>query len=306
MPMTVADWAAGGGPGRGAQPDQRTHRITANGLTHFVRDSGASGAPAAILLHGFPDNSAVWDRLTPYLVEGGYRVIAPDMRGYGETGMAARVAGYDIRTGAAVDVIAILDALKIDRAHVVGHDFGAPVAWFLAAQKPERFTSLAALSVGHMRAYLAAGPEQKRRSFYILVHQLRGVCEWLYRRDDWAWLRQTWKGVRDPEETIRLLSRPGRLTAGLNWYRANISLLRMLAPPKPGAMGEERVSIPTLGVWSAGDIYLVEEQMARSGAYVDGAWTYARIEEASHWLQDDAPGEIAKLLLGHWRAAEDG
>ena len=304
--MAVADRAASDGQGRGDRPDQRTLRLTANGLTHFVRDSGATGAPAAILLHGFPDSSAVWERLTPYLVEGGYRIIAPDMRGFGETGMAARVADYDIQTGAAVDVIAILDALKIDRVHVVGHGFGAPVAWLLAAQKPGRFPSLAALSVGHMRAFLAAGPEQKRRSFYILIHQLRGVCEWLYRRDDWAWLRENWKGVRDPEETIRLFSRPGRLAAGLNWYRANISLLRMLAPPKPGAMGEERVSIPTLGVWSAGDKYLVEEQMARSGAYVDGLWTYARIENASHWLQDDAPGELAKLLLGHWRAAEDG
>jgi pimeloyl-ACP methyl ester carboxylesterase len=284
----------------------RTHRIAANGLTHFVRDSGGEAAPAAILLHGFPDSSAVWDRLTPFLVDAGYRVIAPDLRGFGETDMAPHVADYDIRTGAAVDVIAILDALKIDRAHLVGHDFGAPVAWVLAAQSPQRFYSLSALSVGHMRAFLTAGAEQKRRSFYILVHQLRGVCEWLYRRDDWALLRSHWKGARDPEETIRLLSRPGRLTAGLNWYRANASLARMLSPPKPGAMGEERVPIPTLGVWSAGEKYLVEAQMVRSGDYVDSVWTYARLENASHWMQEDAPEALSKLLLGHWRSAEVG
>lgn len=284
----------------------RTHRIAANGLTHFVRDSGETMAPAAILLHGFPDASAVWDRVTPFLVAGGYRVIAPDMRGFGETEMAASVAAYNIETGAAIDAVAILDALLIDRAHLVGHDFGAPVAWLLAAQKPARFHSLSALSVGHMRAFLAAGAEQKRRSFYILVHQLRGVCEWLYKRDDWALLRRHWKDVRDPGETIGLLSRPGRLTAGLNWYRANISLARMLAPPKPGAMGEERVRIPTLGVWSDGENYLVEEQMVRSADYVDSVWTYARIEKASHWMQEDAPEELAKLLLGHWRSAEVG
>lgn len=283
-----------------------THRIAANGLTHFVRDSGDERAPAAILLHGFPDSSAVWDRLTPFLVAGGYRVVAPDMRGFGDTDMAVRAADYDIATGAAVDVVAILDALKIDRAHLVGHDFGAPVAWLLAAQKPKRFYSLSALSVGHMRAFLAAGADQKRRSFYILVHQLRGVCEWLYRSGDWALLRRHWDGVRDPEETIWLLSRPGRLSAGLNWYRANISLSRMLAPPKPGALGEERVAIPALGVWPAGDKYLTEAQMIGSGDYVDGVWTYARIEKASHWLQEDAPGDLSKLLLGHWRAAEDG
>ncbi len=283
-----------------------THRIAANGLTHFVRDSGDEGATPAILLHGFPDSSAVWERLTPLLVAGGYRVIAPDMRGFGETDMAARVADYEIDTGAAADVIAILDALAVKRAHLAGHDFGAAVAWMLAAQKPARFFSLSALSVGHMRAFLAAGPEQKRRSFYILVHQLRGVCEWLYRRDGWALLRAHWKGARDPDETIRLLSRPGRLTAGLNWYRANISVSRMLSPPKPGANGEERVKLPTLGVWSAGEKYLVEDQMIRSGDYCDGVWTYARIEKASHWMQEDAPEELATLLLGHWRAAEEG
>ncbi|MFN3959874.1 MAG: alpha/beta fold hydrolase [Parvularculaceae bacterium] len=286
--------------------ERRTHRLSANGLTHFVRDSGDERATPAILLHGFPDSSAVWERLTPLLVAGGYRVIAPDLRGFGETDMPARVADYDIETGAAPDVIAILDALKIPRAHLVGHDFGAPVAWRLAALKPERFLSLSALSVGHMRAFLKAGAEQKRRSFYILVHQLRGVCEWLYRRDDWALLRRHWDGARDPDETIRLLSRPGRLTAGLNWYRANASLARMLAPPREGALGPERVSLPTLGVWSAGEKYLVEGQMVRSADYVDGPWTYARIEKASHWLQEDAPEELSKLLLGHWRTAELG
>ncbi|MDZ7627659.1 MAG: alpha/beta hydrolase [Parvularculaceae bacterium] len=282
----------------------RAHHITANGLTHHVRDTGDKEAAPAILLHGFPDSSAVWDRLTPFLVDGGYRVIAPDMRGFGESGMAEHVADYDIRSGAAIDVIAILDALKISRAHLVGHDFGAPVAWMLAAQQASRFHSLTALSVGHTRAFLGAGSEQKRRSFYILVHQLRGICEWLYQRDDWALLRKHWEGTRDPDETIRLLSRPGRLTAGLNWYRANVSLARMISSPEEGAFGEERVRIPTLGVWSSGEKYLVEAQMRASGAFVDASWTYARIEGASHWMQDDAPEELAKLLLGHWRAAE--
>jgi len=284
----------------------RTHRIVANGLSHFARDSGDEGATPALLLHGFPDSSAVWDALTPLLVRGGYRVIAPDMRGFGETDMAARVIDYDIRTGAAVDVIALLEALNISRAHLVGHDFGAPVAWMLAAQSPERFISLSALSVGHIRAFIAAGAEQKRRSLYILIHQFRGLCEWLYRRNDWELLRTHWEGTRDVNETIRLLSRPGRLTAGLNWYRSNASLARMLAPPITGAAEPERVSIPTLGIWPAGDKYLVENQMTRSSEYVDGPWNYACIERASHWVQEDAPEDLATLLLGHWRAAEKG
>lgn len=282
----------------------RTHRISANGLTHFVRDSGPENAPAAILLHGFPDSSSVWSAVTPLLIAGGFRVIAPDMRGFGDTEIPPRLADYDIRTGAAVDVAGIMDHLKIARAHIVGHDFGAPVAWMLAAQKPERFISLAALSVGHTRAFLAAGPEQKRRSLYIVMHQLRGFCEWLYRRDDWALLRRHWEAHRAIDETIALLSRPGRLTAGLDWYRSNISFRRMLFPPAKGEFGEERVNIPTLGVWSDGEKYLVEAQMTGSAAYVDGPWTYERIDGASHWLQVDAPDRLATLLLRHWRGAE--
>lgn len=282
---------------------QTTHRIAANGLTHFVRDSGDEAAPAAILLHGFPDSSSVWNAAAPLLVEGGFRVIAPDMRGFGDTDIPERLADYDIRTGAAVDVVAVLDRLKISRAHIVGHDFGAPVAWALAAQKPDRFISLTALSVGHPRAFLAAGAEQKRRSFYMVVHQLRGFCEWLYKRDDWAVLRKQWDANRQIEETIALLSRPGRLTAGLNWYRSNISFKRMMFPPATGEFGEEIVRIPTLGVWPSNEKYLVEAQMTGSGAFVDAPWTYARIDGASHWLQLDAPDRLAALLLSHWRGA---
>lgn len=281
---------------------QLAHRIPANGLAHFVRDSGDETAPAAILLHGFPDSSSVWNDVTPLLFAEGFRVIAPDMRGFGETGIPERRTDYEIRTGAAVDVIAILDHLKIQKAHIVGHDFGAPVAWMLAAQKPERFMTLAALSVGHPRAFLAAGAEQKRRSFYILVHQLRGICEWLYRRNDWALLRRHWSAIRDIDETIRLLSRPGRLTAGLDWYRANIDLKRMFFPPAEGENGEEIVRIPTLGVWwSDGEKYLIEAQMILSKDYVEAPWTYERINGASHWLQIDAPERLAALLKSHWR-----
>jgi len=279
------------------------HRIDANGLRHFIRDSGDEDAPAAILLHGFPDSSAVWNDVTPLLVASGFRVIAPDMRGFGETDIPETLADYDIRSGAGADVIAILDHLKIDRAHLVGHDFGAAVAWALAAERPDRFLSLAALSVGHPRAFLAAGAEQKRKSFYIVVHQLRGVCEWLYRRNDWALFRTRWNGVRGFDEMLALISRPGRLTAGLNWYRANISLKRMLVPPAEGEFGEETVRIPTLGIWPEGDAFLGEEQMAGSRNYVEAPWTYEPVAGAGHWVQVDAPDRVAALLERHWRRA---
>lgn len=279
----------------------KAHRINANNLNHFIRDAGAEDAPVALLLHGFPDSHTVWSKVTPALVEAGYRVLSPDLRGFGETDMAATVSDYDMVTGAVPDMIAILDALGVEKAHVVGHDFGAPVAWMLAAQHQDRFETLTALSVGHSRAYLRSGWEQKQKSLYILFHQFRGLCEATYRLNDWALLRKHWSAHGDIEEAITLLSRPGRLTAGLNWYRANISIGRMINPPAPGAFGEEIVRIPTLGVWSDGEKYLTEEQMVLSAEYVEAPWRYERIERASHWISYDAPEALAALLINHWR-----
>ncbi|WP_411818188.1 alpha/beta fold hydrolase [Hyphococcus sp. DH-69] len=278
-----------------------THQIDANGLSHFVRDIGEENAPAAILLHGFPDSSAVWQKVTPLLVSAGFRVLAPDLRGFGRTDMPAKVADYDIATGALPDILALMDRLNISTAHIAGHDFGAPVAWMLAAQHPDKFKTLTALSVGHMRAFLSAGAEQKWRSLYMVYHQFRGLCEATYKFNDWALLRKHWSAHGHIDEAISLLSRPGRLTAGLNWYRANASIGRMLNPPKPDSRGEEIVRIPTIGIWSSGEKYLTETQMINSAKYVDAPWRYEKIENASHWIPYDAPDALAKIMVEHWR-----
>lgn len=282
---------------------QRTHRLQANGLMHHVRDSGEESAPAAVLLHGFPDSSAVWDKVTPALVAAGYRVLAPDLRGFGETDIADTVAAYAIETGALRDVIGLMDRLGVRKAHLVGHDFGAFVAWALAAERADRFWSLTALSVGHPKAFLSAGIEQKLRSYYMVVHQFRGVCESIYRLNNWMLLRRNWTAHADVEAAIALLSRPGRLTAGLNWYRANISFNQMLGRAQIGIKGDSIIRIPTLGVWSRDEKYLVEAQMTASAPYVDAPWTYERIDGAGHWIPADAPEALSKLLIRHWRAA---
>lgn len=282
----------------------REHRIGANGLTHFVRDSGEKDAPAAIVLHGFPDSSDLWASTTPALIEAGFRILAPDLRGFGRSDMAENVEDYAIQSGAVPDILGLMDALDIQSAHIVGHDFGAPAAWALAARFPARFITLTALSVGHPRAYMKAGVRQKLMSWYIVLHQFRGLCEWLYRRNDWALLRKHWSRHGDIEGAIALLSRPGRLSAGLNWYRANFSLKRLteMSRADPAA---DVVRIPTLGVWSDGDKYLAEDQMMGSKRYVEAPWRYQRIEGAGHWIPYDAPAALAALLIGHWRAADD-
>jgi pimeloyl-ACP methyl ester carboxylesterase len=284
---------------------ETVHTLVANGLRQMLRDQRPSGATRGVVLclHGFPDDHQCWTAITPHLVEAGYRVIAPDLRGFGHTDMATTVRDYDMFTGAMPDVIAILDALEIQQAHLVGHDFGAALSWLLAAQHSDRFKTLTAMSVGHQRAFLKARftPAQMTRSRYILWHQFKGVCEWAYRRKDWAWFRHHWAGHPDIEAMITALARPGRLTAGLNWYRANIGLGRMLIEPQVGAFGQERVSIPTLGLVGSDDRYLDEAQMTGSADFIDATWRYERLEGLGHWIQCEAPERVARLLLEFWQ-----
>jgi len=278
-----------------------THKIKANGLIHSVRDSGDENAQVVLLLHGFPDSSDLWEPVTPLLVEAGFRVIAPDLRGFGETDIAPEHSAYDIHTDILPDILGVLDRLSIHKAHVVGHDFGAPVAWGLSANHSEVFQTLTAISVGHSRAFLKSGAQQYMMSWYMLLHQMKGFCEALYRFNNWALFRSHWSKLGNTEKAIEMLSRPGRLTAGLDWYRVNISLARMLRPPPVGVMGEEIVTIPTLGMWSDGEKYLSERQMILSQSYVRAPWRYHRINGVSHWIPYEAPDELAAEMIAHWR-----
>jgi len=155
---------------------------------------------------------------------------------------------------------------------------------------PDRVTKLAALSVGHPRAPRTI--RQHEMAWYQLFFQFEGVAEATIAFDDWAWLREFSRGDGDLERYIEDLSRPGALTASLNWYRANV------APRMPGnPPGLPPVTAPTLGIWSTNDHYLDGERMERSGACVEGPWRHEVIPGASHWIPLDAPGRLNELLL---------
>ena len=265
-------------------------RIAGDGVTLAVLDEG-EGQPV-VLLHGFPDSSYLWRRQVPALVDAGMRVIAPDLRGFGESDKPAAVEDYAL-TRSVADVVAVLDALEVERAHVVGHDWGAGVAWVLAAVVPERVERLVALSVGHPNTLRERTIEQREKAWYQLLFQFEGVAEELLMRDDWKLFREFSRGDGDFERHLADLSRPGALTAGLNWYRANAKPERELEPRRP----LPAVAASTLGIWSSGDNYLTEDRMLRSAEHVTGPWRYERIEGASHWLQLDAPERVNGLLL---------
>jgi pimeloyl-ACP methyl ester carboxylesterase len=175
----------------------------------------------------------------------------------------------------------------------VGHDWGAAVAWALGAFAPERVERLVVLSVGHPGALSEPPVEQREKSWYMLLFQFEDVAETMLQRNDWRLLREWLRGNGDVDRYLADLSRPGALTAALNWYRANAAPARQLRersefPP---------VTVPTLGIWSSGDDYLLEAPLARSGEQVEAEWRYERIEGASHWMQVDAPDRLNTLLL---------
>jgi pimeloyl-ACP methyl ester carboxylesterase len=265
-------------------------RVNVNGTTYAVVDEG-HGKPV-LLLHGFPDSSALWRRQIPVLVDAGYRVIAPDLRGYGDSDKPAEVEGYRLHLVAA-EIGTLLGTLGVPRAHVVGHDWGAALAWIIAAFSPDHVDRLVALSVGHPAAMLHRTIEQRQRSWYVLLFQFTGVAEELLQRDDWRLLREFAHGQGDMERYVEDLARPGALTASLNLYRANMHPSRELDPRRP----VPPVAAPTLGMWCSRDPFLVEEPMQRSGEFVTGPWRYERIENAGHWLPLDSADRVNELLL---------
>lgn len=272
--------------------------LEVGGLKFHVRDQGA-GTPI-LLLHGFPDTGELWRNQVPALNAAGYRTIVPDLRGRGLTDRPEGVENYALPL-LVQDVAGIIDALRLDRVHVVCHDWGAAVGWLFAAFMPQRVDRLVAISVGFPGA---AGPpdlESLQKAWYRILFQSVGVAEELFQRRDWYLARTMLAGGGDVEAAIAELSKPGALTAALNWYRANLPLDRLVL--EDGGPQLPHVQAPTLGIWSSGDLYLTESSMTGSAAFVDGPWRYERIEGAGHWIPIDAAGRLNQLLLEFFSAA---
>jgi pimeloyl-ACP methyl ester carboxylesterase len=243
-----------------------------------------------VLLHGFPDSGRLWSHQVRALADAGFKVIVPDMRGYGASDKPAGVDAYNVLYLVA-DVGAVLDDAGIERAHIVGHDWGAAVAWALAAVAPERVDHLAALSVGHPSSFRAGGFEQNEKSWYMLLFQFEGVAEKWLSDDNWANFR-AWGHHPDADAVIADLETTDSLTPGLNWYRANIPPESYVTPP----IVLPPVQAPTMGIWSSGDFALTEGQMTRSAEHVSGPWRYERLEGSGHWMQLEDPEEVNRLL----------
>ena len=244
--------------------------------------------PTVVFIHGVLNDHSVWILQTRYLAHHGTNVLAIDLPGHGRSGGEPPASVES----AARTVIGLLDALGVQRTHLIGHDWGAGLAWALGALLPDRIDHLTCLSVGHPTAFHRVDYDQLAMSWYMLLFQFEGVAEEWLSANDFANFR-AWTRHPDTDNAVERLSRPGHLTGGLNWYRANLGPTRLItAPPELPP-----IVAPTLGVWSSNDFAVLEPQMKESGQFVSGPWRYERLEGAGHWLTLESPEWCNELLV---------
>ena len=177
----------------------------------------------------------------------------------------------------------------------MGHDWRAVRAWCFALAHPELIKGVVAISVGHPKAYARAGWQQKIKGMYVLGFQFQGISEYLLKKNDFQGLLKWGKQHPDIHSCIQNMSRPGRLTAGLNYYRSN--LLSAFTNPWPSC------KVPTLGIWSSEDSLLTEDQMTDSEKYMDADWEFIRMENVGHWIPLEQPERLFEVAHNWFKKA---
>lgn len=276
--------------------------VTVGDLVLDVAACGPEDGVPALLLHGFPVTRRSYAAVAPGLVEAGMRLVVPDQRGYSAGARPADVSDYQVEHLVA-DALGLLDALGLERVHLVGHDWGAIVAWFAAALHPDRFHSLTAISVPHPMAYAWArthDEDQREAASYIDLLVIPGKAEELLADDDGRRLRAMFTPEVDPslvDEYVRRLQEPGALTGALNWYR-NID--RVVG-------GLPDVTVPTTYVWGSQDPALRRAGAERCGEFVSGDYRFVELPDVGHWIPELRPELVAEEVLRHVRRGpEDG
>ena len=277
--------------------------VRANGLRFRTMVDGPPAGEMFILLHGFPEGAESWSRQVDAIAKAGHLAVAPDLRGYGLSDAPAEKESYAI--GHLVDDVAgLIKAFGRESAHVAGHDWGAIVAWFFAARHPEMTKTLNVLSVGHPAAVAAASREdedQRARSSYIRLFLTEGKAEQVLSEDDHRRLRQMFSLGPNPDAVpksvidhfARSIGRPGRLTAALNYYRANLS---------SGGAAWERLAdigpihVPTALLWGDQDPALGRRGAESTASHVEADYRFVVLEGAGHWLQFERPAEVSRSL----------
>jgi pimeloyl-ACP methyl ester carboxylesterase len=273
---------------------------------HVVR---AGAGPLVVLLHGFPEHWISWRHQIDALVAAGFSVAAPDLRGYNRSDRPAARDAYHLRF-LVDDVAAVIAASGHSRAHVVGHDWGGVIAWVFAGERPAMLDRLVIMNAPHTRLYidtLRKNRRQLRRSWYVLFFRLPWLPERALAAGNYAAVRRLFTtqparrgafSTSDVEQYVTSLRQPGALTAALNFYRANaarsaIRLARLA-----------RTDAETLVIWGEKDPALVPEVLDGLGRVASRARVH-RLADVSHWVQNEAPDEVNRVLIEFLSAAAD-
>ncbi|MAK81659.1 alpha/beta fold hydrolase [Phenylobacterium sp.] len=282
-----------------------TRTVEANGFA-FAVDEAGDGDRLALCLHGFPESRFSWRAQMPLLAELGYRVWAPDLRGYGETEPKPQDVDSYRMERLLEDVAALIDAAGAREVMLVAHDWGAAVAWTFAARKVRPLTRLIIMNVPHPAVFaqvLRRSPKQMLRSWYMAFFQIPGLPERLLLANDARAIRRAFSGMakdksRFPETVLDRYAadaqRPGAMTGMINWYRA--------AARHPDFMREPwaKIEIPTLVIWGEADAALGLETLEGTDAFVPDL-QIKRLPGVSHWVQQEAP-EVVNALMADWLA----
>lgn len=278
-----------------------TEIVVANGLRFEVDQCGdQKSRRLAICLHGFPEHAISWRHQLPMLAALGYKVWAPNLRGYGNTSIPPDMSDYSLEHLMA-DVGSLIDAADCDETVLIAHDWGAVIAWYFAMRKIRPLSKLIICNVPHPAAgRAAAGLEQLRKSWYIFFFQLPGVPEWMMSRrsSNMGELIRTSSARPEmyPDEVVKIYSenarRPGGLTAMVNYYRA---LVRGGGASRQAALGFPIIETPTLMLWGEDDMALTKETTYGTEKWVSD-FTIRYLPRISHWVQQDAPEEVNAMM----------
>jgi pimeloyl-ACP methyl ester carboxylesterase len=282
----------------------RFFRAPTNGIELHCAESGPPDGPMIFLLHGFPEFWYGWRHQIAPLAESGFRVIAPDQRGYNLSDKPESIDSYDLDQ-LATDIVGLADHFRQEAFSIAGHDWGAAVGWRLAGQHPERVRRLAALNAPHPAVWLDGmrnNPAQKRKSRYVRLFQVPHVPEFLLRLGNYGALASGFRdSIRNEAFTAadlalyrRAWSQPGAITAMVNWYRAALRK-RVMSP------AEYRISVPTLVIWGMRDAY-AEPSLAEASIRLCDTGSLCYLEHSTHWVQHDEPDRVGKLLLDFFRS----
>ena len=284
--------------GNSMTPHLEHQYVETNGIRLHVVQAGPEDGPLVILLHGFPEFWYGWRQQILHLATAGYRIWAPDQRGYNLSDKRKGIRAYHVDELAA-DVIRLIDATGRQRVFLIGHDWGGGVAWRVASKCSDRLDRLIILNAppGHvMRRNLRQHPAQLLKSWYMFFFQIPWLPETMGRLGNWQMLvrvlqRSSLAGTftdADIELYRQAWSQPGAYTSMLNWYRA-------LVQKQPKLPANPRITVPTLLIWGAKDMFLGRE-MAQPSIDLCDDGRLVFVEEATHWVQHEEADRVDELI----------